>query len=210
MAAATTPPSSKGVERKAHILDVALRVIGRDGLAELSMRSLASEAAVPLGALGYYFPNKRALIVEAFEAHSQRELQRVIRLISSVGRAGSADDLGAGLAEFAIEGLQDAQLALVAEYEYMLEASRRPELARASSAWQQSLHTHLAEVVARLGSADPQTDARIIMAVMAGVEVDNLTGAPPTPAQREAIRETMMRLCRTMGCAWRAAASDSM
>jgi len=196
------PPSRKGVERKAQILDAALAVIGRDGLGRLTMRGLATEAGIPLGALSYYFAGKDVLILESFQAHSQRELRRVMRSVSSIGTAGSAADLATALAEFAIDGLVEAQLELVAEYEYLLEASRRPELARASSAWQQSLQALLAEVVGRLGAVDPEADARVIMSAMAGVEVDNLTGTAPTASQRETIRRTMARLLEALSLTW--------
>lgn len=196
------PPRGKGAERKALILDAALRLIGRDGLGALSMRALAAEAGVPLGALGYYFPNKRAIIAEAFGAHSEREVQRVGRLISSIGDAGTPIDFAAGLARFTIDGLSGSQLALVAEYEYILEASRRPDLARASTLWQQTLHVLLTEVVARLGAVDASTDARLVMAVMAGLEVDNLTGTAPTAEQAEMIERTMARLVESLSRAW--------
>lgn len=196
------PPSRKGVERKAQILDAALLIIGRDGLGGLTMRSLAAEAGIPLGALSYYFANKDELVLQAFEAHSQRELRRVMRSVASIGTAGSAADLADALADFAIEGLAEAQLDLVAEYEYVLEASRRPELARASNALRQALQTLLAEVLTRLGSDDPETDARIIVTVMGGVEVDNLTGTAPTSAQRDSIRAMMSRVLGSLNRAW--------
>ena len=46
------PPSKRGVARKTEILDAALPIIGRDGLGGLSMRALATEAQIPLGATG--------------------------------------------------------------------------------------------------------------------------------------------------------------
>ena len=202
MPAVTDPPSKKGTERKNHILASALTVIGRDGLAALSMRTLAAEAELPLGALGYYFANKKQLVSEAFEAHSQRELRRVVQTISSIGDAGSAADLAGRLADFVIEGLHNQENALVAEYEFLVEASRRPEVARASTAWQQALQAQLANVLRRLGSSAPATDARLVMATVAGLEVDNLTSDALTRSESVAIRETLARLIDALSRAW--------
>ena len=202
MTSVMEPPSKKGAERKSRILQSALTIIGRDGLAALSMRSLATEADLPLGAVGYYFANKKQLISEAFEAHSQRELQRVVTTIASIGYAGSASDLAGRLAEFVIDGLENEENALVAEYEFLVEASRRPEVARASTAWQQALHAQLGNVLGRLGSSEPSTDARLIMATIAGLEVDNLTRDALTRPQSTAIRDTLARLIDVLSRAW--------
>ncbi len=202
MPGVTEPPSKKGAERKGRILESALTVIGRDGLAALSMRSLAAEAGLPLGALSYYFVNKKQLIGEAFDAHAHRELQRVVQTIALIGDAGSAADLAGRLADFVIDGLANDENALVAEYEFLVEASRRPEIARASTAWQQALHAQLANVLGRLGSSEPSTDARLIMATIAGLEVDNLTRDALPRTQSTAIRETLARLIDVLSRAW--------
>ena len=170
-----SPPSRKGLERKRLILKVALRIIGRDGLVKLSMRTLAAEAEIPLGALGYYFSSKEQLIREAFETHLVNELHRVVRTVSSIGEAGSPEDLARVLAEFVIEGLQDSDHSLIAEYEFIVEASRRGELARESSAWQQSLRTQLLMTFERFGSSDPETDARLTLAVLGQVPWSGVT-----------------------------------
>ncbi|MGW1284542.1 TetR/AcrR family transcriptional regulator, partial [Streptomyces sp. NPDC002586] len=42
-------------ERRQRIIDAAIRVVGRDGIAGLSHRSVAAEADVPLGSTTYHF-----------------------------------------------------------------------------------------------------------------------------------------------------------
>lgn len=194
--------SKKGAESRGRIIDAALELIGRDGLASLSMRSVANEAAVPLGAVTYYFDSKQQLIGEAFLAHSQRELSRVISAISSIGEVGSSADLAVVIGDFLIDGLQNPQNALIAEYEFLVHASKQPELARASTAWQQSLLAELTRVLERLGSHDASVDARLVMAVMAGLEVDNLTREPLSPDQVSSIRNSVSRLFAALTLTW--------
>ena len=204
----TTALSQKGARSREKILNSALEIIGRDGLSSLSMRSVATEASVPLGAVTYYFESKQQLIGEAFLVHSQRELRRVISTVSSIGGADSPADLARVIADFLIDGLQNSGNALVAEYEFLLGASRRADLARASSAWLQSLQAQLTNVLQRLGSHDAVTDARLVMAVMAGLEVDNLTREPLAPAQLTSIRLSVTRLFAALTIAWNDAATQ--
>jgi DNA-binding transcriptional regulator YbjK len=196
------PPSRRGVQRKTHILRIALQIIGRDGLVHLSMRTLAAEAEIPLGALGYYFDNKDQLIRAAFEAHLDRELRRVMRTTAAIDGAESIDDIARLLAAFLVDGLESLDHELVAEYEFIVEASRRRELARASSAWQQSFRAQLHNTFERLGSPDPGADARLMMAVIAGLEVDNLTRVPLEPAQITDIRRSIERVVTLMSSSW--------
>src|SRR5260370_26871352 len=87
------PFSRRGRERKIEILDAALRIVGRDGLAALSMRSLAVEADMPLGATTYYFTSKSALIAEAFRLHASRETDRVLHAIHQLPAEPSSQQL---------------------------------------------------------------------------------------------------------------------
>ncbi len=50
------------VDRRQEILAAAIAIIGRDGLAGLSMRSVAREAGVSLGLVNYYFEEKTNLV----------------------------------------------------------------------------------------------------------------------------------------------------
>jgi TetR/AcrR family transcriptional regulator, regulator of biofilm formation and stress response len=194
--------SAKGADRRARLLDAAITIIGSRGLAQLSMRALAEEARMPLGAVGYYFDDKQQLIAEAFRRHAERELERVTRTVASIGDAGSAADLARVLAGFVIDGVHPVGTELIAEYEFLLEATRRPELARASTAWLRALHDRLHETVRGLGSPDPATDTGILLAAVAGLEVDHLGQSGITAEQADAITATFARLLGALSREW--------
>lgn len=193
------PPSRRGVAKKTEILDAALRIIGRDGLGGLSMRALASEAQIPLSATGYYFKSKQDLVAEAFQRHTLQETERIVTTITELREGLTAEQLADRLADFIIEGLGPTRHRLIAEYEFLVESSRRPELARTSSAWQQSLQAQLRRVATSLGSTSPRTDTRLILAVLAGLEIDNLS-APSLPAQATMVRSVLRRLFLALEC----------
>lgn len=195
------PPSRKGVERKTAIIDAALRIIGRDGIQGVSMRAVAAEAAVPLGTATYYFSDKDELIEAAFVRHSQRETARIVDAIARLGGARTSMDVAHGLADFVIQGLTDYREQLMTEYQFLGESARSENLRRASAAWLQSLTTHLESTVTALTSSSPKTDARLILAVLAGLEVDGL-GTSPDPASQRVVRAVLERLFLSLDALW--------
>lgn len=194
------PPSRKGALRKTEIIDAALRIIGRDGIQAVSMRAVAAEASVQLGTVTYYFGDKEELIEAAFLRHTQRETARIVAAIARLGTLTKAD-LARGLADFVIEGVTQYREQLITEYQFLGAAARRENLQRASAAWLQSLLAHLEATVTGLSSLSPKTDARLILAVLAGLEVDNLS-VPPGPAGERAIRAIIERLLQGLGELW--------
>lgn len=195
------PPSRKGAKRKTAIVEAALRIIGEKGIQGVSMRAVAAEASVPLGTVTYYFSDKDELTEAAFLSHSKRETSRILTALATLGDGLTSADLARVLAEFVIQGLTEYRAQLITEYQFLCESARRENLQRATAAWLQSLQAHLEATVTALSSSSPKTDARLILAVVAGLEVDNL-GAPPGPANEQAIRATLERLLHGLSELW--------
>jgi DNA-binding transcriptional regulator YbjK len=184
--------SRRGRERKIEILDAALRIVGRDGLAALTMRSLAVEADMPLGATTYYFTSKSALIAEAFRLHASRETERVLDAIRQLPAQPSARQLSDQLTSFLLGGLTEHRRQLISEYELLVGATREPELASLSRSWQQAMQRELRNVARKLGSARPTVDAQLLLGLLAGLEVDHLS-AEPDATDQAAIRAVIRR-----------------
>src|ERR1700739_825424 len=66
--------AKKSEETRARILDAALRVFRERGFERATMREIAAEAGVALGAAYYYFESKEAIVM-AFYERSQGEMQ---------------------------------------------------------------------------------------------------------------------------------------
>jgi hypothetical protein len=79
----------------------------------------------------------------------------------------------------------------------VLEASREPALRAEVARWE-TAHLQLAEAGLRaVGSADPKTDAHIVVAVVSGLMLGLL--ANPEPAfEREVMRPALERLFTTL------------
>ncbi len=63
-------------ETPGHILDAAVSVIVRDGIRGTSLRSVAKQADVSLGLLGYHFDDKQTLLHHAFKRATDVLLER--------------------------------------------------------------------------------------------------------------------------------------
>jgi len=83
-------------ERKAHILDAAMRVVTRDGFEGATTRTIAEEAGVNIAMLNYYFGGKEALLSEMLTFAARRTLEIVRESLNHTGTV--AEVLRAGFA----------------------------------------------------------------------------------------------------------------
>ncbi|WP_432058975.1 TetR/AcrR family transcriptional regulator [Streptomyces sp. S1] len=145
--------------RRERIVDAALRVVGRSGIAGLSHRTVAAEADVPLGSTTYHFASLDELLVAALRAANEN-FGRQLRERSAL--LGPDADLAAVLARFLGEWLGGERTGVELEYELYLAALRRPALRPVAAEWTEAATAVLAP------RTDPVT-ARALVALMDGV-----------------------------------------
>ncbi|WP_052499032.1 TetR/AcrR family transcriptional regulator [Streptomyces vietnamensis] len=160
-------PRRHDPDRRERIVDAALTVVGRAGIAGLSHRTVAAEADVPLGSTTYHFASLDELLVAA--------LHRVNGTFGARLRQGpeiAAPDLAAGLAALMGEWLSTERTGVELEYELYLAALRRPALRPVAAEW-------VDEVVSVLAPRTGPVTARALVALMDGISLQVLlTGAP--------------------------------
>ena len=81
MSAASRQPTAKSVATRARILEAALRTFRKRGFHAATMREIASEAGVALGAAYYYFDSKNAIVMAFYQQAQQQmggELENVL------------------------------------------------------------------------------------------------------------------------------------
>ena len=182
----------RGVKRRTEILEATLRLLAREGAAPLTMRAVAAEANVPLTATTYYFESKDELILEAWRLHAEREAARVSRATEAIASRLSPPEVADRMARFVQDGLGPARESLLAEFELLVQAARQPELEELTRVWHQAIREQVREILAAAGSTQPELDARLVVAITAGLEVDNL-GAADAMSLDE-LRELFRRL----------------
>ncbi|MER8045121.1 TetR family transcriptional regulator [Streptomyces sp. NPDC094032] len=146
-------------ERRDRIVDAALRVVGRAGIAGLSHRTVAAEADVPLGSTTYHFASLDELLVAALRranAHFGRALRE------SPGLTDPDADLAAVLARLFGTWMGGERTGVELEYELYLAALRRPALRPVAAEWADDVTACL------VPRTDPAT-ARALIALMDGI-----------------------------------------
>lgn len=71
------PGDSPAKEREERILDAVIRLLGRQGIAGLSIRAVAREAGVALGLVNYYYRDKHGLICAALRHVEDQDMALV-------------------------------------------------------------------------------------------------------------------------------------
>jgi DNA-binding transcriptional regulator YbjK len=117
----------RGEERRRKLIEAALTVLERDGLAGFTHRAVAAEANVALASATYHFKGIDDLalsaILEATDAFTNALTRRSGQPSVSEYAAALADELATHRAR------------VVAGYELYLLAARRPALRQAATAW---------------------------------------------------------------------------
>ena len=170
-------------------------LIGEQGPDALTHRAVAERAGVSLSATTYWFSSKEEIFREAVAMAAGEEVERLEGLVLELAPrnltpAAWAHQLSAALAADVRRAIPPSPSRM---YEFVLEASREPALRDEVARWERA-HLRLAEAGLRAaGSADPETDAHIVVAVVSGLMLGLL--ANPNPEfERDVMRPTLERL----------------
>ncbi|WP_030021273.1 TetR/AcrR family transcriptional regulator [Streptomyces monomycini] len=109
-------------DRRQRIIDAAIRVVGRRGIAGLSHRAVAAEADVPLGSTTYHFASLDDLLVAALRQSNAEWLAGIEEWERGVDPSVPLADELTRLVEEELLGGDRAQVEL--EYELYLAALR--------------------------------------------------------------------------------------
>jgi len=157
---------SRGEERRRCILEAALKVIGRGGIAAVTHRTVADVAEVPLGSLTYYFASKDDLLREALLLFAEEETARLRALGEALAREAPGP---AEIARHFAAALAGDDPAQVAQFELYLEAARNPELREAAATCFAAYEEVCAAALRAAGAPDPGGLAATFVALADGM-----------------------------------------
>jgi TetR/AcrR family transcriptional regulator, regulator of biofilm formation and stress response len=192
--AVATMSDVRNEERRRQILEAAVRIIGRDGPSAVTHRAVAAEAGVPLAATTYYFSSKGQLFKEALTLSVQADLAELEALVETL--PPGLDDVGRfaqEIAGFLVSQLRRRRTTVVAQYELVLEAAREPALRETARRSTDSYYRIFQEMLERAGSADPEGDARLLLAVLDGLLLEGLS-APRQEFTVDAVASQLRRV----------------
>jgi DNA-binding transcriptional regulator YbjK len=186
----------RGEKRRREILDATLRVIARQGVARVTHRAVAAEGGVPLAATTYYFASKTELLIEACRHHVERQTKLVEGIEAELGHGDLTPERAAeALARILSIELFPGREELMAEYELVLEAARRPELRELARTWSDRVSSRLQGWLRKLGSTNPRVDAALVLAAATGIEIEGLASGRGE-VDAAALRRLLTRLLR--------------
>ncbi|MER6029188.1 TetR family transcriptional regulator [Streptomyces sp. NPDC001851] len=146
-------------DRRRRLIDAAIRVVGRDGIAGLSHRSVAAEADVPLGSTTYHFATLEDLLVAALRQANENFAGVLAERLPEQDDSG---DLAGDLADALGEWLGGDRTGVELECELYLAALRRPALRPVAAEWTEG-------AAALLGRRTDPVTARALLALMDGI-----------------------------------------
>jgi len=180
-------PSRKGDLRRTAIADTIIEILATHGSRGLTHRAVDAAAGLPDGSSSYYFRSRGALLIAAAERLAQLDMVGdgdpepavAAEPVTGVG------DLCDRFAHLVHEQATTHRRRTVARYELSLEATRNPEVAAVIT----EIGSRFTEVAARtlgnLGTRDPLSDARALIAVCAGLVFESTLGAQQPYTEQE-------------------------
>lgn len=170
----------KGERRREEILRATLRLMGERGPDSVTHRAVAEEAGVPLSATTYYFASKEHLLEQALLLAAREETERLERLVDELAPLSLSPRQWAGAVAGQIAAdVEEDPAKHVTLFELALEATRTPVLRADVREWQ-AAHLRLAEAACRaVGSPEPELDARIVVAALTGLMLEQLASGRP-------------------------------
>ncbi|MFC9067972.1 TetR/AcrR family transcriptional regulator [Streptomyces harbinensis] len=162
------------------LLQAAVELFGEHGYEATTLGDIAERAGAARGLVSYYFPGKRQLLQTA--VHRQMHLT----LAAALERDPVPGENAAGGRELLARAI-DAILGLAAERPVLMRAHMALLLQQegfVQCAEQQRLAALLRETMVRYGSADPESDYRMLRALLMGAVVAVLLPGAPMPGRR--------------------------
>jgi DNA-binding transcriptional regulator YbjK len=131
------------------------------------------------------------MLAEALRHVAAQQVERLERLSAEMDEIDTAEGVADRLLDELVTAVRDPG-ALIAEYELWMEAGRRPELRDTAQSWCATERRGLARALGRLGSSEPETDARLVAAVLDGLGEQVLADDDPVAAAK-ALRPELRR-----------------
>ncbi|AKS33748.1 TetR/AcrR family transcriptional regulator [Mycolicibacterium goodii] len=148
-------------DRKERIVESALAVLARDGVAGITHRAIGKAAEVPLGSITYHFATLDDIVNSAFEAHVEKLATRFEARLAS---CGAGDDLIECIVSAITDDLVADPNELAVTYELYGDAVRRSVNKHITQRWMERAEDALAQHFDR-------ATARLIDVVIEGLMV---------------------------------------
>ncbi|QBJ94628.1 TetR family transcriptional regulator [Rhodococcus sp. ABRD24] len=177
-------------ERRRHIAEAALRLVVAEGMAAVTFRKVAAEAALNVGSVRHYFADHESLVVAAVTEAGDRMGQRLARHPAPAGQGREAAKRHLLVVLEELVPLDDERHREAVVLLEVITASRinrafEPVTRQMAS----DLHVVLTEALAEVGVSAPAREAVRLAALISGLSLDAVT--PHGGVDRSTIRAVL-------------------
>ncbi len=169
MSKATT--KSKRKTTRFEILESCVKVISLEGVDSVTHRRVAQEASLSGGVVSYHFNTREELINETFKFHLEQ--LEVMGEATAENHTQTVTEFVNSVVDF-VKRDQDSPHLVTADYEMILYASRRKDLAMLTKNWEDKLAKHMARELKALGLSNSVRYARAVINLVRGFELECL------------------------------------
>ena len=169
MSKATT--KSKRKTTRFEILESCVKVISLEGVDSVTHRRVAQEASLSGGVVSYHFNTREELINETFKFHLEQ--LEVMGEATAENHTETVTEFVNSVVDF-VKRDQDSPHLVTADYEMILYASRRKDLAMLTKNWEDKLAKHMARELKALGLSNSVRYARAVINLVRGFELECL------------------------------------
>lgn len=183
-------------ERRERILDGIVRVLVRDGVDRLRIRTVADEADVSVGAVQHFFATRNDMVHAAMDHVSSAVTARLLGVLETSGGTPRERLRDACLVLASVE--DDERPWSVVWLAFTSLACTDATLAEAHQAAWQKVETGLRVLLERAAPGSDADDAAELLAVLDGISVARATEPERMPRDRAEtlIRRVVARMCR--------------
>jgi len=184
----------RGKERQERLLEATIELIGREGVDAVTHRRVADLAKVPLGSTTYYFASRDQMLVDALKEFGRREIESLRARFAELpsGRPSKRRYVDE-LVGFLVPQVNEDPWRTLAQYTLLVEAARRPELSELARDWNQAWLGVLKELFVSLGANQPELEARMLLAMLDGLLIEQLAAPDPEFAS-DILRPALQRM----------------
>ncbi|WP_233159737.1 TetR/AcrR family transcriptional regulator [Pseudonocardia sp. MH-G8] len=159
--------------RRREIADALLRLATTEGLESVSLRHVAAEAGISMGAVQHYFRSKDDMLAFAFEYQSQRHGQRIAEKLGAAGRPPTVREILRTTIMEVLPTDEESRAAWLAGIAFFIRAMSDARMAAVVAGGGPKLIEFFAEHLDRARSAgelpsgvDPRQEATIVWALI--------------------------------------------
>jgi TetR/AcrR family transcriptional regulator, regulator of biofilm formation and stress response len=182
---------SAGGARRLLLLQTTLRLIADQGIDAVSHRAVADAAGVPLGSTTYWFSSRQEMLRQALEYFARLDIETLRERLGEIldGRL-SRKRLVDEFTDHLASQLGEQRWRTAAQYAFLQEAARQPELEAVCREWSRAWEEALSGMFDSLGAGDPLLEARMFLAMLDGLLLGQLA-APLEEVENKVIRPAL-------------------